>query len=65
MPRASAQAPQAVSVVGSLFINRVYKVDDFFLLPLSTTRGRLRAEKKKGIKSHLFQIISHESDIQA
>jgi hypothetical protein len=36
-----------------------------FLLPLSTARGRLRAEKKKRIKSHLFQIISHESGIQA
>jgi hypothetical protein len=31
-----------------------------FLLPLSTAaRGRLRAEKKKRMKSHLFQIISH------
>ena len=28
MPRASALAPQAVSVVGSLFINRVHKVDN-------------------------------------
>jgi hypothetical protein len=36
-----------------------------FLLPLSTARGRLRAEKKKRIKSHFFQIISHESGIQA
>jgi hypothetical protein len=36
-----------------------------FLLPLSRARGRLRAEKKKRIKSHLFQIISHESGIQA
>jgi hypothetical protein len=36
-----------------------------FLLPLSTARGRLRAEKKKRIKSHLFQIISLESGIKA
>jgi hypothetical protein len=36
-----------------------------FLLPLSTAGGRLRAEEKKRIKSHLFQIISHESGIQA
>jgi hypothetical protein len=36
-----------------------------FLLPLSTARGRVGAEKKKRIKSHLFQIISHESGIQA
>jgi hypothetical protein len=36
-----------------------------FLLPLPTARGRLRAEKKKRIKSHLFQIISHEFGIQA
>jgi hypothetical protein len=36
-----------------------------FLLPLSTARGRLKVEKKKRIKSHLFQIISHESGIQA
>jgi hypothetical protein len=36
-----------------------------FLLPLSTARGRLRAEKKERIKSHLFQIISHGSGIQA
>jgi hypothetical protein len=36
-----------------------------FLLPLSTARGRLRAAKKKGIQSHLFHIISHESGIQA
>jgi hypothetical protein len=36
-----------------------------FLLPLSKARGRLRAEKKKRIKSHLFQIISHESGIKA
>jgi hypothetical protein len=36
-----------------------------FLLPLSTARGRLRAEKKKRIKSHLFQTISHESSTQA
>jgi hypothetical protein len=72
MPRASALAPQAVSVV-SLFINRVHKVDNsaaredvvsqpvsnssgfleflIFLLPLSTARGRLRAEKKKRITS--------------
>jgi hypothetical protein len=28
MPRASALAPQAVRVVGSLFINRVHKVDN-------------------------------------
>ena len=78
MPRASALAPQAVSGVRCLFINRVYKVDDstarddvvsqpvsnssafleffIFLLPLSTARVRLRAEKKKRINSHLFQI---------
>jgi len=31
MPRASALAPQAVSVVGSLFINRVHKVDNWCL----------------------------------
>jgi hypothetical protein len=36
-----------------------------FLIPLITARGRLRAEKKKRIKSHLFQIVSHESGIQA
>jgi hypothetical protein len=36
-----------------------------FLLPLSTARGRLRAEKKKRIKSHLFQIIFLESGIKA
>jgi hypothetical protein len=79
MPRASALAPQAVSGMRSLFINRVYKVDNstaredvvsqpvssIFLLPLSTARGRLGAEKKKIIKSHLFHIISHESGIQA
>jgi hypothetical protein len=69
MPRASALAPQAASVVGSLFINRVHKVDNstargdvvsqpvsnsagfleflIFLLPLSTARGRLRAEKNE------------------
>jgi hypothetical protein len=85
MPRASALAPQAVSGVRSLFIYRVYKVDNstdmeatvsqpvsnssgfleffIFLLPPSRARGRLRAEKKKRIKSHLFQIISHESGI--
>jgi hypothetical protein len=73
MPRASALAPQAVSVVRSLFINRVHKVDNstaredvvsqpvsnssgflqfvIFRLPLSTARGRLRAEKKKRIAS--------------
>jgi hypothetical protein len=39
--------------------------DLIFLLPLSTARGRLRAEKKKRIKSHLFQIVSHESVIKA
>jgi hypothetical protein len=71
MPRASALAPQAVSGVRSFFINRVYKVDNstglleflIFLLPLSTARWRLRAEKRKRIKSHLLQIISHESGI--
>jgi hypothetical protein len=36
-----------------------------FPLPLSKARGRLRAEKKKRIKSHLFQIISQESGIKA
>jgi hypothetical protein len=73
MPRASALAPQAVSGVRSFFINRVYKVDNstgflefsIFLLPLSTARCRLRAEKRKRIKSHLLQIISHESGIRA
>jgi hypothetical protein len=35
-----------------------------FLLPLSTARGRLRVEKKKKIKSHLFQIMSHESGVE-
>ena len=41
MPRASALAPQAVSVVGSLFINRVHRVDKIqlshTLLPENTT----------------------------
>jgi hypothetical protein len=30
-----------------------------FLLPLCTARGRLRAEQKKRIQSHLFQILFH------
>jgi hypothetical protein len=46
MPRASALAPQAVSGVRSLFINRVYKVDDFFLLPQPGADGGLKRKRE-------------------
>jgi hypothetical protein len=47
MPRASALAPQAVSGVRSLFINKVYKVDnstareDVVSQPVSNSSGLL------------------------
>ena len=51
MPRASALAPQAVSVVGSLFISRVHKVDN------STGSKYLKFEGLSQAKFLPFAII--------
>ena len=55
MPRASALAPQAVSVVGSLFINRVHRVDTIQLMRDDVSQQLLFGPKCRW--KYLLQIL--------